>query len=204
MNRRLQEVAYKLAVAPEEFLKPYIEPLKEEILKTSVQSSQQTIAQQRAMAEMEAITKEHADALYVGGDRTKLTPFARKVEQHWQRLTGALKAEASPETYREAIARAQMEVATPQPTASPAGDEVTGRCAPTRDAGDELRRNSDWPTRTSSVDLPWLRLSERCEPKRNRHCCLLEGGGRRTPAKADPALPLNKTNPPHPPHPPLN
>jgi hypothetical protein len=142
MNRRLQEVAYKLAVAPEEFLKPYIEPLKEEILKTSVQSSQQTIAQQRAMAEMEAITKEHADALYVGGDQNKPSPFFHKVAEKIRTLVEATGVEPNPKTYRLAIQMAQGETATPQPTRKPgkAAMRQPAVAAPTRDAGDELEK----------------------------------------------------------------
>lgn len=142
MNRRLQEVAYKLAVAPEEFLKPYIEPLKEEILKTTVQSSQQTIAQQRAMAEMEAITKEHADALYVGGDQNKPSPFFHKVAEKIRTLVEATGVEPNPKTYRLAIQMAQGETATPQPTRKPgkAAMRQPAVAAPTRDAGDELEK----------------------------------------------------------------
>lgn len=142
MNRRLQEVAYKLAVAPEEFLKPHIEAIKEDLLKTTVQTSQQTIAQQRAMAEMEAITKEHADALYVGGDQNKPSPFFYKVAEKIRTLVEATGVEPNPKTYRLAIQMAQGETATPQPTRKPgkAAMRQPAVAAPTRDAGDELEK----------------------------------------------------------------
>jgi hypothetical protein len=110
-------------------------------LKTSVQAVSRRLPS-NAPWPNEAITKEHADALYVGGDRTKLTPFARRSSRHWQRLTGALTADVTRDIPRGDCPRPDGGChAAANPQARQGGDATNAVAAPTG-AGDEWRRNS--------------------------------------------------------------
>jgi len=116
MERKIQSTAFQWAKDPASVIRPYLDEIKQDLLKTTTLTTQQQFEQQRTQAELAEITKQHAAAMFVDGDTSRMTQFGQKVADNWTRLTKSLGAMPNAETYRTAIQMAQLELPQPQPT----------------------------------------------------------------------------------------